>query len=74
MNQKRDCMLSGAIPYCHVFKVRKDRIKKAGGGMRLYPEKGHFIIYYRKEGRHLHADTGELVDLGRKYEVGSLCS
>lgn len=36
-------MLLGAIPYCPVFNVRKDRIKKAGGGIRLYPEKGRFI-------------------------------
>lgn len=59
VNWKRDGMLSGAIPYCPVFKMRKDRIKKTGGGMGLYQEKEHFIIYYRKEGRHLDTDTGE---------------
>lgn len=34
-NQKRDGMLSGAMPCSPVPKVRKDRVQKIGGAMGL---------------------------------------
>lgn len=73
VKEKTEGMLLGALPCYCVFKVRKNKIQSMGRGTALWQEKGHFIIYYRKEGRSLDRDAGKQVDLGTEDEGSCLC-